>query len=195
MEHNVYAPPTAIVADAPRPRAQEYYVVSRSKFLVLYFITFGAYPLYWFYVHWARFRRQHRRRLLPAARALFSIFFAHSLALKVDASLRRAGVDHRWSPRALATGYVLIVIGSTLGGMAAALSHGVPPTLVNLLSLPPTAYCLWGIQNAANHACAEPEGASNRRLTWANWIWIGVYGLLWLLTLVGVAAGLGLLGE
>ena len=42
---------------------------------------------------------------------------------------------------------------------------------------------------------ATVADAPRPRATWANWIGIGVHGLLWLLTLAGAAAGPGLPGE
>ena len=196
MEHNVYAPPAAVVMDAPRAAAPEFYVVSRTKFLVLYFATMGAYPLYWFYKHWARYRAYRGVELWPVARALFPVFFAHSLVGEVEQSLARAGTKHRWSPGVLASGYVIFQIVGSLCDRLAAKEIGSPTTdIIGLLALGPIVYCLWGIQDAANRACGQPNGESNRDFTWANWVWIVLGLLLWGLVLLGLAMIFGLIPE
>ena len=66
---------------------------------------------------------------------------------------------------------------------------------MGLMALLPISYCLWGIQNAANIACNEPHGESNRTFTWANWLWIVLGLLLWGLLLIGLAMVFGFFPE
>jgi hypothetical protein len=190
LETNLYAPPVATVIDLPRAsnaRVPEFYVVSRTKFVVLFFATFGAYQLYWFYKHWARYRRRSGEDLSPVWRTIFAIFYTHSLGNEVDHSLARAGIAHRWAPGALAAGYVLFQIGGTICDRLSVRDIGSPVTdILGLLSLLPIGYCLWGIQNAANIACGQPQGESNRTFTWANWVWIALGALWWLIALLGL---------
>ena len=196
MEYNVYAPPAAMVMDAPRANAPEFYVVSRTKFLVLFFVTMGAYQLYWFYKHWARYRAYRREDLWPVARAIFPVFFTHSLSGEIDQSLARADTQHRWSPEALATGYVIFAVAGSLCDRLAANEIGSPTTdIIGLLSLLPIGYCLWRIQDAANRACGQPHGESNRGFTWANGLWIVLGILLWGLMVLGLAMIFGLVPE
>lgn len=191
MDQNVYAPPAALVMDAPRP-APEFYVVSRNKFLVLFFITLGVYQLYWFYMHWARYRTYNRQRLWPAARAIFAIFFAHALGGEIDQSLRRRGAAHRWSPGRWATGYVVFQIAGSICDRLSVAEIGSPTTdVLGLLAMLPVAACLMQIQMAANSACGQPEGESNRRFTWANWLWIAVGTVAWTLVLLGLGSAMG----
>lgn len=196
MEANVYAPPAAVVMDAPKAAAPEFYIVSKPKFLVLFFATLGAYQLYWFYMHWARYRRYHRTQLWPVARAIFSIFFTHSLGGEIAQSLERSGIRLRWSPGILAAGYILFQILGTICDRLSANDIGSPATdMVGLAALLPISYCLWGLQDAANIACNEPHGESNRTFTWANWLWIVLGTLLWGLVLVGLGMIFGLFPE
>lgn len=192
MEANVYAPPAAVVMDAPQAGTPEFYVVSKTKFLALFFVTLGAYQLYWFYKHWARYRRFHRARLSPAARAIFAIFFTHSLGDEIAQRLTRAGSSHRWSPGALAAGYVLFQVTGSISDRLAGYGIGSPYTdLFGLLSLMPVGYCLWSMQNAANIACGDAHGDSNRTFTWANWLWMALGALLWAMVLLGLAITFG----
>jgi hypothetical protein len=185
MEANVYAPPASNVVVAAT-RAPEFYVVSRTKFLVLFVLTFGAYQLFWFYKHWSRYRARHRVKLSAAGRSIFPIFFAHSLTERIQQALSGAGARIAWSPHSLATTYVAAAVIGSVCGRLSSNDIGAPLTdLLNLLSLLPIGYSLWRIQAAANLACNEPHGESNRHFTWANWAWIVPGGVLWLVVLVG----------
>lgn len=185
MEENLYAPPQAAVMDV-REAQPEFYVVGTRKFLLLFFTTFGLYQLYWSYKHWSRYRAFRQAELWPVARAIFSIFFAHSLNGEIDQSLTRSSTSYRWSPGLLATGYVVFQIVSNVCDRLASRSIGSPVTdLVSIGMLLPLGYVMHRTQQAANLACQQPRGESNRALTAANWIWIVLGSLFWLLASVG----------
>lgn len=179
--------------DAPsRIAAPEFYVVARTKFFVLFFVTMGFYQLYWFYRHWTRHRGHHKTNISPIWRAIFSIFFTHSLCREIGQSLARAGAAYRWWPALLAWGFVLLQLVSVVSERLAAYEVGSPYTdLLGLAVMVPVAYCMWSIQKAANLACGQPDGESNRKFTWANWVWIVLGGLWWLLVLLSAAMLLG----
>ena len=197
METNVYAPPAAVVMDAPaRTRALEFYVVSRTKFTVLFTATLGMYLLYWFYRHWARYRAYHKEQLWPVARAIFPVFFTHALVREIGHALARQGARLRWSPGVLATGYVIAQIGSSVCDRLAGWSIGSPTTdLLGFLALLPMGYCLYRIQHAANVACGQPEAESNRDFTWANWLWIAFGIVLWGMLVLGLLLIFGVIPE
>ena len=192
MEANVYAPPSAVVMDAPKARASEFYVVSKAKFFALFYATLGAYQLYWFYRHWSRYRAHHREKLQPVWRAVFAIFFTHALGDRISQSLGHKGIRHRWSPGALAAGYVLFQVIATVCDRLSANNIGSPTTdVIGLLSLLPIGHFLWCMQDAANLACHQPRGESNRTFTWANWLWFVLGAFLWLMVLLGLAMTFG----
>ena len=186
MSDNLYAPPVAEVRDMPVSDARaEFFVVGKTKFVLLFFATVGMYQLYWFYMHWARYSRFHQLNLWPAPRALFSIFFTHSLAGDIDHRLERNQTRYEWSPGAWATSYVILsIISNVLSRVPVGFSR-IADALPILL-LPTIAWSLWRIQHAANAACGQPEGESNSALTWANWIWLALGALFWVLVLIGL---------
>lgn len=186
MEDNLYAPPLAAVGDVREARApQEFFIVSPLKFALLFAATFGLYQVYWWYMHWARYRRFRRQSLWPVARAVFAIFFAHSLNEEIDARLRRDAKRHVWSPRVLAGLYVVCVVAARiLARIDGSDAWGVFTIVGPLL---PTGYALLRTQQAANLACGDPAGGANARLTWANWLWLVGGGLAWLLIALGLA--------
>ncbi|QDH68723.1 hypothetical protein [Marilutibacter alkalisoli] len=185
---NVYAPPVADVADPVSDvRSDEFYVVGRTKFFLLYFLTLGLYQLYWFYSHWASFRRSRGISLWPVPRAIFAIFFTHSLTEKIDDRLKKAGSRLAWSRGVLATLLVVLMIASNILDRLSWKEIGSPATdYLSLLVMIPISLVMWRIQEAANHACSDPTGASNQRITWANIVWLVLGGLFWLLVIAGL---------
>ena len=187
-QHDVYAPPRAPVG-YPRlaTTVTEFHVVSLRKFWCLYLATFGLYQYFWFYRHWSQFRDAHRASLWPAARSIFSIFFMHSLNRHVEQSLRRSRIAHAWQPGFAATAFVVLSLGSEVLGRVAA--RAATTTWLDYLAVAlvlPIGMAMAATQRAANAACRDSDGAANARLTVANWIWMVLGMLLWLLILVGL---------
>lgn len=189
---NLYAPPASeIRAEAPTEalQAHTFYVVSIPKFCVLYVATFGIYGLYWFYMHWQRYRRGHGQHesIWPVPRALFSIFFTHALVARIATVLGPGRRDVRWSPGSLATTYVVFEIASNILSRLADRGIGSPMTgILAVAAIAPIALALMQIQTAASHACGDPDGSSNRRFTWANICWIALGLIFWTLMLIGI---------
>ncbi|SFL10779.1 hypothetical protein [Lysobacter sp. cf310] len=189
MEDNLYAPPASEVFDTgPAVAARSFYVVSPLKFGLLFFGTLGLYQLYWFYMQWARYRRQTGETVWPVMRAIFSIFFTHALAGHFDAALRDRGLRRDWSPATAATIYVISKLASGVLDRLAGREIGSPYTdMLSLVLLVPLGVSLLSLQRAANHASGDPQGESNRHFTWANYLWLLAGALLWLMVLIGLA--------
>ena len=186
---NLYAPPAAEVRALPvaADNAQPFYVVSTTKFRALYFATFGIYGIYWFYRHWQCYRQGRTETIWPVPRAIFSIFFAHALARRIDAQLRLCLRSYSWSPALVATTYVVFEIAGNVLGRLDSHAIGSPTTgVLGLLTILPTGLGLLRMQVAANLACNDPQGEGNRRFSWANGLWIVLGLLLWLLVAVGL---------
>jgi len=188
QEQDVYAPPRAPVG-YPRMATvvTEFHVVSLRKFWCLYLATFGLYQYFWLYRHWSQYRDSHRASLWPVARSIFSIFFMHSLNRHVESSLRRSRLEHAWQPGVAATGFVLLSLGSEILGRVTARTDAT--TLLDYFVIAlvlPIGMTMAATQRAANAACRDPDGSANARLTAANWIWMVLGMMLWLLILVGM---------
>ncbi len=50
-------------------------VISVNKFIFLSLISFGLYPIWWMFKAWRFFLIKDKLNIMPAARAIFSIFF------------------------------------------------------------------------------------------------------------------------
>lgn len=186
MSENLYAPPAAAVAElVPIERRTEFYVVSGRKLALLTIATMGWYTVYWFYMHWARYRTWHKIKDQPAARAIFFVLYTHSLAVKIDRRLREKAIALNWWPCTTATGFVLLVL---VGNLYDLVPQETPVWLdfATVLLLAPQTWLMWRMQRAANLACGQPTAESNQAITWANWVWIALGGVLWLSMLLAL---------
>ena len=179
------APATALPQQTESEARQVLYVVAPRKFLLLMILTLGAYSLYWFYRTWSLLNRVHKI-YWPIPRAIFSIFFTHSLFGEVDGQLRTRGVDHRWTPGMLATIFVVATIASRVFDRVTADDASPGILVVSFLFLVPMIWPLYRAQLAINLSQDDPDGATNAELTAANILWMVLGGALWALILFGL---------
>ncbi|GAB4022412.1 hypothetical protein [Spirosoma koreense] len=78
-------------------------------FCLLSFLTFGLYPIYWFYKNWRFFKELYDWDIYPVWRAIFSIFFIHALLERIDDLAIEKG-HPGINSGGYATGYVVIAI-------------------------------------------------------------------------------------
>ena len=189
MEDNIYSPPTAVVADAPvAVEATRFYAVSSLKFWMLMAATFGVYRLYWFYKHWALYKKRTGAAIWPVMRALFPIFFVHSLYEEIDAEITRNGGHHEWLWRTAAAFYIVGTVAENgVSKIERVSGHGDITLWIQIAAMLIVLWMGHIGQRAANIAVGDPDGESNARFTVANWCWI-VFGVLrWSLVLIGLA--------
>ena len=87
----------------------------------------------------------------------------------------------------MATGVVVLTIAAYLLGKISQNSHVVSIwDYLSIALLVPIALFMAPAQRAANIACGDPLGMSNAKCTWANFVWIVLGGLWWLLVLIGM---------
>lgn len=185
MENNIYQAPEA---DLQREQAvsNEFYVVSRSKFLILSITTFGMYEIYWFYKNWSLYRLASGIRMLPVMRAIFSIFFVNSLFRRINDRVEESGYIYQWSPGLMAVIFIVLSIMSGVVGMISAISvEYAVLDAVSTLFFPLTVWILYRAQSAINIACDDPQGERNAQLTPANFVWIAIGLLFWALVGLG----------
>jgi hypothetical protein len=194
----MYRPPaTEEAAPLPGPSLQApFYVVSRNKFLVLFFATFGGYQMYWFFVNWRRYRDRTGSRLSPFWRAVFSPFFVHKLfgivayhpapsAEAPSTEATAAPAPARFAAPGMATAYVVLVVASRLLDR---LGSGVLLDVVSIALGLGTAYPLLAAQQAANAASGDPAGSANSGMTPLNYVFLVLGVVLWPLVVLGFAS-------
>ena len=189
---NPYAAPSHDRLEVAPADTDRFYVVSALKFVVLYVVTFGLYSLYWDYKQWAMIKRATKGDEWPVARAIFNVFFQHSLNAEIDQRLRRQNIAFDWNPGARATAIVVVLlIGGATGRMSSREFGGLTVDLISIACIPLLAALRVQVQRAANAACGDPLGRTNARFGAANIIWCLFGGLFWLLVLIGLYATAG----
>ncbi len=183
-----YQVPAAELTETSAADRTTLYVVAKKKMILLFMFTFGLYSLVWFYENWKRIKMDTGSSIWPAPRALFSIFFAHSLFKHIHKSASDAGEQVGWSHKALATAYVVL---SVLGHVADNVSDTA--SMLSILLLPMILHILLKVQVSANASQSDPQGTGNSKFTIANYAWSILGLLIWALVIVGLADMLGLI--
>ena len=151
----------------------KFYVVSPKKFILLFVGTMGAYSIYWFYQQWDYYRSRTAGKQWPIIRALFPIFFVHTLFSIFDLEHKDKTGKTLENFKLLATFFVLLSIidysFNTLSGQGI----GSPYTDLNtFVTLPLFGFILYKIQLAVNVICDDSKGESNNTFTFANYFWV-----------------------
>ena len=172
--------------------APTFYVVSRKKLAILYLATLGLYGIYWFYKNWSNYKNCSSdkfnvdRSIWPVARGIFSIFFTHALFREIKAYGRDKEALAEWNNEMLATQVVLFMIAANVLDRLSARSIGSPYTDIgSVLIVVPLLGLLLSAQHMINIACGDPDGKSNSRLTNANYVWIALGLIFWVLVILG----------
>jgi hypothetical protein len=186
LSESIYAPPEADIA-VESVDEDAFYVVSPRKFFLLSVLTFDLYFVYWFYRNWRQVKRCTGEKMIPPLRGVFFIFFTHSLFRIVDQKIKSLGKTFAWSPGTLATIVVVLSIVTNINDRLSTRNIGSPLTdFIGIALVPIIPAIMLTAQRAINTACGDVEGAGNNNLTLANWVWMVIGGLLWLLVIAGL---------
>ncbi|WP_299585597.1 DUF4234 domain-containing protein [uncultured Microbulbifer sp.] len=170
MDSRIYDAPEADLSNEALG-GTEFYVVSNTKFLVLYFGTFGIYSIYWFYRHWKEYKRASGESMLPVMRAIFSVIFVYPLFLTIRIRLEETQKRYKWRPKLMAVIYIVATLLSFLSERLSSVSAElIVLDFVSLVMMPAIALPLLSAQKAANVACGDIKGKSNKKLTLLNFI-------------------------
>ena len=83
-------------------------------FIFLSIISFGLYEMWWMYKAWKFFQQKEKSDIIPAARAIFCIFFLHSLFDKILDYAKGNGYTDSYSSTSLFTGFFVASLLSRL---------------------------------------------------------------------------------
>lgn len=183
MSDNIYAAPEAqLESNHPESTENHFYVVSDKKFLVLFMSTLGFYTVYWFYKNWKLHKESSGEDVWPIPRALFAIFFVHALFRRVYYRLEAAHRDFQWKHADLATILVVSMLIQRVCDRLAMKEIGSPYTdTISILFLFLMAPVFLRAQKMINLSCNDPLGESNSKFSAANYIWIVLGLLFWVM--------------
>lgn len=188
---NLYQAPSADLAVASG--AKTFFVSSIRKVAVLYVMTFGVYALYWFYKHWDSLAPHLDKKIIPALRALFSIFFTHSLFRELHFGAQRAALKPDWRPDQSATLLVVALIVSQItDGIAQRSDEFGLVDWIGYVAMIVVVFPLITAQRVANAAAEDIAARANSNFSFFNWLIIVIGGCLWPVVVFGIAVQLGI---
>ncbi len=107
-----------------------------ERLILLSIASGGLYEAYWIYKNWRYIKERDSRYIHPFWRGIFGIVFCHSLLKRIHADTEARSMEEpSFSPRGLATGWVILVllanlIGRTPGAGASIISFLMPSFLL-----------------------------------------------------------------
>lgn len=176
MQENPYSPPTAelaLPADQQVGSQTPFFAVSPLKLVVMSLFTFGLYEVYWFYKNWQYFKLREKENISPFWRAIFGIFFCHSLFSEIrewQKELGKGDMPAGW----LAAGWIITTLLCKLPD---------PFWLISMGSV----FFLVPVQKVVNdiNRVEAPEHDPNSKIRGVNWIGIVLGGLVFALAIFG----------
>jgi len=176
--------------------------VSEGKLLTLYLLSFGLYGVYWFYKNWQLQQPSMAKKIYPLLRAIFSIFFTHSLFKRINEQASKVENKHRFNANFMATLYVVTIVLSHLidrltitgdDGTAGIIGfHGVfsgnTLIIISVGIFLISAFPLVQVQATANRINDDMLGYLNHKYSLWNYVLIVTGTLLWAMLGLGILA-------
>ncbi|MCO4292021.1 hypothetical protein NF867_03985 [Solitalea sp. MAHUQ-68] len=151
-------------------------LVTKNQFIILNFLTFNLYSVWWMYKSWNFFKEKESSDIMPAMRALFSLFFLYGLFEKIKAFAKGNGYSKDYSSG-------LLFIGLIVLGICAYLPE--PFMLLTFISF----ICFTPAVEALNFGITESNDGEEQTSYNTRQIVLLVLGsILWVLVLMGLFA-------
>jgi len=165
-------------------RSPHFFYVSEVHFISMSIITLGLFNTYWIYKNWNFLKQKQNLEIIPFLRALFGIFYIHSLlnAIAHDKDLNRIELPS-FSAFGLATGWVLMnVFGNVLARSenVSFASIGIVVSLSSFLFLLPVQNYIHQVNKTANENLPYSEWSFGQTLC------LAIGAPLFALVLIGI---------
>jgi hypothetical protein len=163
----------------PSENRQVETILNTGQFVLLSILTMGLYGVWWMYKSWRFFQEKENLDIMPAARAIFSIFFLISLMNKILEYAREKGYGGDYST-------VLLFVCFFMANLLSRLPD--PYWLISLFGffflIPPFQALNYAKQNDPTIEAVEQDSFNTRQV-----ILLVVFGAFWLLILAGLSMG------
>lgn len=173
------------VPEKPEEDEREFFHISAGRLLGMSVATLGIYQAYWMYRNWLWLREKEGLKIMPFWRAVFGVFFIYPLfdAIRRRAAARIPGFQG-FAAGLSAMGWIIVTIIANGLSQAEKTELGFLGifcgTVLGCLFLFPARKVI----DALNRDKAGKQRPYHGWTT-AQYIWLMVGGLLWLLVLVG----------
>ncbi len=150
-----------------------------DQFIILSVATLGIYNIWWMYKAWKFFEQKDRLTIMPAARAIFSILFLHSLFERILKFAKSRGYEKSYSSTGLFVVFVVLSLCNRLPDL-----YSIIAVFSFLVFIQPIDAFNRGIELSTQYALKIRSGFSTRQIV------LIVCGLfLWFLILLGLFYG------
>ena len=172
----------------------EFFPVSEGKLITLYILSFGFYGIYWFYKNWKLHQPKMDKKIFPVMRAIFSIFFTHSLFNRINNSAGNLEQKHRFNANILATFFVAaVIIGNLFDPVSihTSLLEDLPGSgifIASLVIFMLSTYPLVVAQATVNRINNDMLGYLNHKFSLWNYLLIVLGVIFWLMLAMGLLA-------
>ncbi len=170
-----------------KSNASKFLYISENRFIVMSILTLGIYETYWIYKNWSYIKERDKLDIMPVWRAIFGIFFIHSLLSTIEEDKEMNLIEKStFSSAALATGWIImILVGNILGKF-----DDISINTLGILIAIPSFLCLLPVQKYINRV----NTLDNPESTYYGWslgqslcLIIGIP--LFILVLIGIFLG------
>lgn len=178
----------------PDENETPFFPVSEGKLITLYILSFGLYGIYWFQQNWKRQQPMMDKKIYPVWRAIFSIFFTHSLFKRIDQQAVHLPQQHKFNANVLATFFVAAIVASHIidrlsinTDMAQSITNTtliITSVVIFLFS----AYPLAKVQATVNRINNDMLGYLNHKYSAWNYVLIVLGIVSWLMLAMGLLA-------
>lgn len=155
-----------------------------GRLVVMSIVSFSLYEMYWIYKNWSYLKERHNLDINPFGRGWFGMFYCHSLLRRIheDKEARSIQVPS-FSPKSLATGWVVLLIISIIVGRAPGIAASIISAFI------PSFLCLIPVQKYVN-AVNERRIPGLRFYRWSSGhvVCLVVGIIIWAVLLLGLSA-------
>jgi len=177
----------------PDTNETPFFPVSEGKLITLYILSFGLYGIYWFQQNWKRQQPMMDKKIYPVWRAIFSIFFTHSLFKRINQQAVHLP-QQQFNANALATFFVAaIVVSNVIDRLSIntdMAGNMINSTLIitSIILFLCSAYPLAKVQATINRINNDMLGYLNHKYSVWNVVLIILGTVSWLMLAMGLLA-------
>ncbi len=151
-------------------------LTTTNRFILFFVLSLGIYGAWWMYKQWVFFRDDERLDIWPAARAIFGIFFIHTLFEKIQGMAQARGYTDTYNSGLLFIGFIAFSLMGRLPDPFSFLSF-----IGFLIYLQPNSAFNYAIENSEDYRAVYSSNLSTRQIVL---VVVGI--LLWVLVIAGV---------
>ncbi len=155
---------------------QQETILSTTKFILLSLATLGIYQIWWLYKSWKFFKEREDLDIMPAARAIFGIFYMFQLMEKIQENAKSVGYTSSFSSGLILAGIIASNVISRLPDPFWMISFATC-----FLFIPPYKAFNYFKENADDINATEQSG-----FNWKQIILLVLGVIMWLLILAGM---------